>query len=168
MGTTTLYDCSDRIWTPQDAPHQIKTWTPHRFWPDPAATEDTTALFWAHPTSVPNPMDWLFFQNLLCYFSDAAEKKRAMDFLQVMLTQSVTNTPAPLYLLYMLNLTSQASGSALIIYPRARILGPLRWWIPYMFQTVCASVAQLMGYRVLMEEYTPRDVWDRYTNKKTK
>jgi hypothetical protein len=44
-------------------------------------------VVWAHPTDCPQPMDWLFFANLLCYVSDVAEKKVGMDLLQIMLTQ---------------------------------------------------------------------------------
>ena len=44
-------------------------------------------MIWAHPTDCPQPMDWIFFANLLGYVSDIAEKKVGMDLLQIMLTQ---------------------------------------------------------------------------------
>lgn len=77
----------DRIFTPSDPPYTIETWVPHSFWPVPDSTEDSVTLIWAHPTDCPQPMDWLFFANLLCYVSDVAEKKAGMDLLQIMLTQ---------------------------------------------------------------------------------
>jgi hypothetical protein len=87
VGTTQTYDAVDRIWTAADAPQEVTPWTPHNFWPCADAEEDTTLLVWAHPENVPEPMDWLFFQNLLWLISDISEGKRRLDPFQIMLLQ---------------------------------------------------------------------------------
>ena len=87
VGTTQTYDAVDRIWTAADAPQEVTPWTPHNFWPCADAEEDTTILVWAHPENVPEPMDWLFFQNLLWLISDISEGKRRLDPFQIMLLQ---------------------------------------------------------------------------------
>ena len=87
VGTTQTYDVVDRIWTAANAPHEITPWTPHNFWPCADTEEDTTFLVWAHPENVPEPMDWLFFQNLLRLISDISEGKRRPNPFQIMLSQ---------------------------------------------------------------------------------
>lgn len=87
IGTTLEYAYKDRIFTPFDGPYRINTWVPHTFWPVPDSTEDCVMLVWAHPSNVPEPMDWLFFSNLLGYVSEASEKKMSMDPFQVMYMQ---------------------------------------------------------------------------------
>jgi hypothetical protein len=93
VGTTTTYDLVDTIHTPETTneahPYEITPMTPHTFWPDPSATEDTTFLIWAHPNpdDMDERMDRLFFQNLLKYISDVAEKKEPLSILQIMLMQ---------------------------------------------------------------------------------
>ena len=67
--------------------HEIVPWVPHRFWPHPEAEEDTVLYLWAHPDGVPEPMDQLFFENLLRYLSDVTEKKASFSLIQVMLMQ---------------------------------------------------------------------------------
>jgi hypothetical protein len=96
VGTTSTWDVVDRVWTKEDGDQEITPWTPHNFWPSPTATEDTTILVWAHPTAVPEPMDWLFFQNLLMLVSDMSEKKVAMNPLPLMLLQYVSPLFPPL------------------------------------------------------------------------
>lgn len=80
-------------------------------------------------------MDALFFKNLLVYVSDVASGKVKMDMLQMMLTQHVTNT-------------------AMIMFPKAWWLGPIRWWIPWHLQGAMAGIARLMGYTPQMKAYT--------------
>lgn len=93
VGTTTTYSLIDTIHTPETAneanPYEITPMLPHTFWPDPTVTEDTTFLIKAHPSldGVDARMDRLFFQSLLNYISDVAEKKVQMDILQIMLIQ---------------------------------------------------------------------------------
>ncbi|OCK73577.1 hypothetical protein K432DRAFT_438272 [Lepidopterella palustris CBS 459.81] len=147
VGTTSTYDAVDQIWTAEDPPHQITPWTPHNFWPCPESTEDTTILVWAHPENVPDPMDWLFFQNLLMLISDISEKKANMDPFQIMLLQHV-------------------SATALVWFPTVRFLGPLRWWIPWKIQGAFAGIARLLGYTPLLEKYTPAVEWEKYRHAK--
>lgn len=93
VGTTSTYQAIDTIHTPEDTneahPHEIEPWVPHRFWPDPNAKEDTTILLWAHPDpdDFDERMDRLFFQNILIYISDVAEKKESLSVLQIMAMQ---------------------------------------------------------------------------------
>lgn len=93
VGTTTSYDLVDTIHTPETAteanPYEITPMTPHTFWPDATATEDTTVLIKAHPSldGMDERMDRLFFQSLLNYISDVAEKKESFDVLQIMVLQ---------------------------------------------------------------------------------
>lgn len=147
VGTTSTYAATDRIWTPTDGAQEVKPWVPHTFWPSPTAEEDTTILVWAHPKDVPEPMDWLFFQNLLMLVSDIAEKKVPMDVLGIMLMQHV-------------------SATALVWFPTATWLGPLRWWVPWKMQGLFAMVARLVGRTPLMERYTPKEEWAKYASAK--
>lgn len=87
VGTTTGWQIEDRIWTASDGAQEIKPWVPHRFWPVPECDQDTVLLLWAHPSAVAEPMDRLFFENLLRYTSDVYEGKVSMDPLQLMLLQ---------------------------------------------------------------------------------
>lgn len=96
VGTTTTYGTVDTIHTPQNTPesrpHQIPPWHPHRFWPSPSATEDSTLIVWAHPNpdDMDDKMDRLFFQNVLMYVSDVAEEKEKLSVPQAMLMQYVS------------------------------------------------------------------------------
>jgi hypothetical protein len=93
VGTSTTWDDVDTIHTPQNTgvsnPHHIPPWIPHRFWPSPNATEDTTILVWAHPNpkDMDDKMDRYFFTCLLRYISDVSEKKEQLSLLKVMLIQ---------------------------------------------------------------------------------
>ncbi|KAF2741169.1 hypothetical protein EJ04DRAFT_548110 [Polyplosphaeria fusca] len=147
LGTTTTYDAVDNSWTSENTPYEFPPWMPHRFWPHPEAKEDTVMYVWAHPDGVEEPMDWLFFSNLLRYISDVAEKKRVMDPFYVMTAQ-------------------HASATALVWFPRVKWLGPLRWWLPWKFQGGIAWVAKMMGYRALLKEYTPKEEWEAYLHAK--
>ncbi|KAJ9615584.1 hypothetical protein H2200_001659 [Cladophialophora chaetospira] len=147
IGTTTTYSRIDTIHTPENTPpsrpHNIPPWGPHRFWPSPNATEDTTIMVWAHPnpTDMEDKMDRLFFQCLLFYVSDISEKKAPLSLLQVMIMQHF-------------------SATALIMFPNLWILGPLRWWIPWIFQCICAHIAMWMGYKPLMKKYMSQEEWE--------
>jgi len=69
----------------------VEPWTPHQFWPIADAGEDTVVYFVVHPNGVPEPMDWLFFSNILMLVSDMADDKTGMGplgtMLQIMVTQ---------------------------------------------------------------------------------
>jgi hypothetical protein len=67
--------------------NRIEPWVPHTFWPHPSATSDTTVYVWAHPDQVNDPMDRLFFENLLRYVGDISDKKASMSIIQIMVTQ---------------------------------------------------------------------------------
>ncbi|KIX98941.1 uncharacterized protein Z520_05402 [Fonsecaea multimorphosa CBS 102226] len=145
--TTTTYSQIDNVHTPQNTPrerpHHIEPWMPHRFWPSPNAKEDTTFLVWAHPNpdDMDDKMDRLFFQNLLMYVSDISEGKEQISLLQIMLTQHV-------------------SATALIMLPSWSFLGPLRWWIPWLFQCICAYIALWMGKKPLLKKYMSVEDWE--------
>ncbi|EXJ56785.1 hypothetical protein A1O7_07129 [Cladophialophora yegresii CBS 114405] len=147
VGTTTTYSLIDTIHTPQNTPpsnpYHIAPWMPHRFWPSPAATEDTVMLVWAHPNpeGLADKMDRLFFQTLLMYVSDVREGKAALSLWQVMVVQHF-------------------SATALIMFPGLWILGPLRWWIPWVVQSICAYLALWMGYTPLLEKYMSQEDWE--------
>lgn len=59
----------------------------YRFWPSPEAEEDSVLYVMAHPTGTKEPMDRLFFENLLIYLSEVTEKKASLSLLQVMSMQ---------------------------------------------------------------------------------
>ncbi|EXJ73992.1 uncharacterized protein A1O5_02286 [Cladophialophora psammophila CBS 110553] len=86
-------------------------------------------------------MDRIFFQNLLMYVSDVSEGKERLSLLQVMLMQHV-------------------SATALIMLPNLWFLGPLRWWIPWLFQCLCAYVALWMGKKPLLRKYMSVEDWE--------
>jgi hypothetical protein len=91
LGITSTYAYTDRVFTRKDGFHEVEPWTPHQFWPIADAGEDTVVYFVVHPNSVPEPMDWLFFSNILMLVSDMAENKTGMGplgtMLQIMVTQ---------------------------------------------------------------------------------
>ncbi|KAF2873274.1 hypothetical protein BDV95DRAFT_490900 [Massariosphaeria phaeospora] len=148
VGTTDGYEAQDRMWTSANTPQEIVPWRPHTFWPcGEEDVEDTVLYVWAHPDSVSSPMDRLFFENLLQYVSDIHEKKAKMDMIQIMVTQ-------------------HASDTAMVMFPRAFWLGPLRWWVPWKLQATVAAVGRLMGYRALMERYTEKEEWETYLHAK--
>ncbi|KAK4938608.1 hypothetical protein LTR10_020959 [Elasticomyces elasticus] len=145
VGITSTWSATDTFHTPKNTgeskPHVIETWVPHAFFPDPNATEDTVIIAWAHPDDKEdNMMDRLFFQTLLSYVSDCSEGKEKMSILQVMLTQHVSDT-------------------ALVWFPRAWFLGPLRWWIPLQMQAACATIATWQGMKPLMRQYLSAEDW---------
>ncbi|KAK5456385.1 hypothetical protein LTR20_009326 [Exophiala xenobiotica] len=159
IGTTTTYSAIDTIHTHPDTtttgaatkPHEIAPWVPHSFWPDPNASQDTTILVRAHPNpdDMDEKMDRLFFQNLLMYVSDVAEGKEKLSVLQVMLTQRQPGV-----------VNRHVSATALVWFPRAWFLGPLRWWIPYQFQALCALMARCAGMKPLIEKYMSEQEWE--------
>jgi len=51
------------------------------------------------------------------------------------------------------------SATALVWFPTAKFLGPLRWWVPWKVQGAFAAVARLLGYQPLLEKYTPAAEW---------
>lgn len=73
--------------------------------------------------------------------SDVAEGKAKLDVVQVAVLQ-------------------HASATALVLFPTAWWLGPLRWWVPWMLQGAVAGVGRVCGYRALMERYTGREEWE--------
>lgn len=87
IGTTEGYTTTDRVVTPADGLHELAPWQPHTFWPVADAEEDSTLVIWAHPQDVPDPMDWVFFHNMLGYLSDADAKKVTLNPLQMMMTK---------------------------------------------------------------------------------
>ncbi|KAK7900711.1 hypothetical protein LTR67_002995 [Exophiala xenobiotica] len=143
IGTTTTYSAIDTIHTPPDTttttgaakPHEIAPWVPHSFWPDPNASQDTTILVWAHPNpdDMDEKMDRLFFQNLLMYVSDVGRGQGEVK---------------------------HVSATALVWFPRAWFLGPLRWWVPYQFQALCALMARCAGMKPLIEKYMSENEWE--------
>ncbi|KAF1851690.1 uncharacterized protein K460DRAFT_39443 [Cucurbitaria berberidis CBS 394.84] len=147
VGTTDGWAAEDRVWTREDAPLDIKPWEPHRFWPCPDAEEDSVLYLWAHPTGTPEPMDRMFFDNLLRYLSDVTEKKASLSLLQVMVMQ-------------------HATASALVMFPTAWWLGPIRWWVPWTLQRMCAWVGRCCGYMALMEQYTDQEEWKDFLRAK--
>jgi hypothetical protein len=87
VGTTDGWSATDNKWAGESDIVELGTYTPHRFWPHPDAQEDTVLYLWAHPDGVEEPMDQLFFENLLRYLSDVVEGKRGLSLVQVMLMQ---------------------------------------------------------------------------------
>jgi len=59
------------------------------------------------------------------------------------------------------------TDTALVMYPTASWLGPLRWWIPCVAQAAFATVARMMGRTPLMERYTPEAEWKKLQRLKT-
>ncbi|KAF2116528.1 hypothetical protein BDV96DRAFT_28095 [Lophiotrema nucula] len=147
LGTTTTWDNVDKAFTPADGVQEFPPWMPHRFWPHPEAKEDTTIYVWAHPDQVQQPMDWLFFLNLLRYISDVDEGKAKLDPFYIMTVQ-------------------HASATALVWFPRQKWLGPLRWWVPWKIQGGFAAVGKMFGYKALLEKYTPKEEWENYLRAK--
>ncbi|ETI26197.1 hypothetical protein G647_02974 [Cladophialophora carrionii CBS 160.54] len=100
-------------------------------------------LVWAHPNPdhLDNKMDRLFFQALLMYVSDVREGREVLSLLQVMVMQHF-------------------SATALIMFPELWVLGPLRWWIPWLVQCICAYLAMWMGYSPLLRKYMSQEDWE--------
>ncbi|KAH6618634.1 hypothetical protein C7974DRAFT_400527 [Boeremia exigua] len=146
VGTTTGYELTDTVWAAGMQPQEIVPWVPHRFWPDPDASEDSTVYVWAHPDA-DEWMDRLFFENLLKYVSDASEGKVKIDMVQMLVTQ-------------------HASATALVVFPTAWWLGALRWGLPWVVQAAVARVGRLCGYRALMKKYTEEGEWKEYISAK--
>ncbi|KAF1978199.1 hypothetical protein BU23DRAFT_550272 [Bimuria novae-zelandiae CBS 107.79] len=145
--TIETYEAKDLVHVKEDGVHRVPPWVPHTFYPCADATEDTTFYMWAHPEAVPEPMDRLFFQTLLGLVSDIHEKKAPMSVLQIMTTQ-------------------HASATAIVMFPRAWWLGPLRWWIPWTFQSLAATIGTWLGYKALIERYVSAEEWDSYAHSK--
>ena len=61
-----------------------------------------------------------------------------------------------------LKLTSHrhVSASALVWFPKATWLGPLRWWVPWKVQAFFATAARLMGLAPIMERYVDKEDWE--------
>jgi hypothetical protein len=135
IGTTIGWSATDRIFSPEDGVQHIPPWKPHDFWPDvtthnsssTSESIDSTLLVWAHPKGVPEPMDEQFFIALFKILGEASEKGKMPDLLQLMLSQHVTAT-------------------AIVMFPRAWWLGPLRWMVPWAVQGTLAWVARGLGY----------------------
>lgn len=52
------------------------------------------------------------------------------------------------------------------MFPTAWWLGPLRWWIPFKFQAICAWIGKCCGYTALMREYTSDEDWAAFVKAK--
>jgi len=147
VGLTLYWEAKDTFHTAEttgvDTPFEITPWMPHAFFPCGDAEEDTVILVWAHPSDndMDDQMDHLFFQSLFGYVSDVHDKKEKMSILQIMLMQHRTAT-------------------ALVMFPRAWFLGPLRWWIPWKLQDMCATIAIWTGKKALIEKYMSPQEWD--------
>lgn len=139
VGTTLGWSATDRIFIASDGAYEIQPWVPHRFWPvaPELGQEDCILLLWSHPKDVPESMDDPFFETLLRYLSGAYERRKMPNLFLVMLTQHV-------------------SATALVVFPKAWWLGPLRWWLPWMLQGGIAALARLLGYKPLRDEFIKR------------
>jgi hypothetical protein len=58
------------------------------------------------------------------------------------------------------------TASALVVFPTAWWLGPMRWWVPWKIQGMIAWVGTCSGYRALMREYTGTEEWEEYVRLK--
>lgn len=106
IGTTTGWECRDRVWTSSNGVQTIEQWKVHSFWPVPPdeypdsaeeGKEDCRILVWAHPKlpgmdnvsdgMFPPSMDHLFFHSILGYISDTHEGKKKLDIGLIMLMQ---------------------------------------------------------------------------------
>ena len=87
IGTTESWSATDHIWTKESGVREITPWLPHTFFPVADSTEDAIFYIWAHPESVDDPMDWLFFRNILMLVDDMMSGKRKMNPLQLFLMQ---------------------------------------------------------------------------------
>lgn len=165
IGTTTTYSAIDTIHTPDTTgaanPHEIDPWVPHSFWPDPNASQDTTILVWAHPNpdDMDEKMDRLFFQNSVrfCHSFCPPLSFLFFSFRHSQLEFSVEKAnemrqPGVV--------NRHVSATALVWFPRAWFLGPLRWWIPYQFQALCALMARCAGMKPLIEKYMSENEWE--------
>ncbi|KFY02559.1 hypothetical protein O988_02078 [Pseudogymnoascus sp. VKM F-3808] len=138
VATVEGWSVATTVYTREDGPHEIKPWVPHSFNPVPDSPEDTVVLVWAHPDDVDEMMDRVFFTNLLMYVSDVHEKKVSLNPFQIMLTQHV-------------------SATAMIWFPTATWLGPLRWWVPWKVQALFAAAGRLIGLTPMMKRYTSEE-----------
>jgi hypothetical protein len=139
---------------------------PHAFYPCDDTKEDTVFLVWAHPSDdgMDDKMDHLFFQTLFGYISDVHDKKEKMSILQVMLMQYVSfwldgMSPNRASLTLHVVKSRHRTATALIMFPRASFLGPLRWWIPWKLQAMCATLAIWAGKKPLIEKYMSPQDW---------
>ncbi|KIW83376.1 hypothetical protein Z517_02621 [Fonsecaea pedrosoi CBS 271.37] len=52
------------------------------------------------------------------------------------------------------------SATALVVLPGLTFLGPLRWWIPWLFQCLCAYLALWLGRKPLLKKYMSAEDWE--------
>ncbi|OAG45697.1 hypothetical protein AYO21_00333 [Fonsecaea monophora] len=52
------------------------------------------------------------------------------------------------------------SATALVVLPGLTFLGPLRWWIPWLFQCLCAYLALWLGKKPLLKKYMSVEDWE--------
>ncbi|KAK9244845.1 hypothetical protein V1506DRAFT_291281 [Lipomyces tetrasporus] len=45
------------------------------------------------------------------------------------------------------------SATALVWFPTAKWLGPLRWWVPWKVQAIFAAAGRLLGLTPMMKKY---------------
>jgi len=60
------------------------------------------------------------------------------------------------------------TATAMVWFPTATWLGPLRWWVPWKMQAAFAAVARLFGKKPAMKAYTDAEHWEALQNGKLK
>ncbi|KAF2215464.1 hypothetical protein CERZMDRAFT_94873 [Cercospora zeae-maydis SCOH1-5] len=126
MAVVRGWDEEEFILRPENTPFDVKAWEPHTPYCY-GGDEDTIVLIRAHPPADDDPLGAVFFEHLFRLLDEAHRAKMAPDLVQVMVMQHATD-------------------SALIMFPSVRLLGSLRWRIPWLLQGAIAYVGGLLGY----------------------
>ena len=58
------------------------------------------------------------------------------------------------------------AATAIVVFPTAKWLGPLRWWLPWKLQAAIAGIGRLTGVRGVQKEYTTDEDWEAYLHAK--
>ncbi|KAL5337268.1 hypothetical protein BJX70DRAFT_370362 [Aspergillus crustosus] len=140
---------------------EIVPWMPHNFWPvapdhpfwstsegqqyesslPNGRNSDTTVLIWGHPNTVKRPSTG----TLISAFPpdmDAAFFLALLTLVDVISSKRVPITPA--FMAKFMGLQT-ASGTAMLIFPTAWWLGPLRWAVPWSLQVGLEWTRKLLG-----------------------
>ena len=120
---------------------------------------DTVFLIWAHPrinlspsgrydASFPPDMDAVFFLALLAMVDGVFSKRISMDLSNM----------------GMLFAMQHESDSAMVMMPNWSVLGPLRWWVPWVLFKGVSAVRGFVGggeLRAVAEGMIEREVVKR-------
>nr|POF00960.1 hypothetical protein CFP56_20908 [Quercus suber] len=129
FGVEAGWDRRNHILTPESGPFDIPPWVPHMPYPVPGH-DDTVVLLWAHPQIKDDALDAIFFERLFLLLDKRYRQGTQPDALQMLLW-------------------SHETASVGVMLPSWKLLGPLRWLMPWLMQAGMAVLAKVLGYESL-------------------